>query len=358
MPVTSCSWCWLATISLAGGVAFAVNEKQIHGNDDRIEVYEETDATILALSRSVCALVADENCQDNSDGTHMLVPFEFTFTDGFGFPVFFCEDEPFLDQPSVAFCTGFLVAPDVIATAGHCVEEGDITGIRVVFGWEMLDAETPASVVPNEQVYYVTEVVDAVSQYLSLPLLVDRLRLRVRDYAVLRLDRPVTVPGAAPLPLRTFGHVPSGALLGIIGHPMGLPKKIAFNATTRPRDNLHPDFFFTNLDNLGGNSGSPVFNRQTGVVEGIAIFDNVSSLWTLEDGCVRPLRVPEGEARSGVLRSAMLSHLTAGGRIMPKLLPVCGGQASPESNAADILVAGVAAVLLLGHLLGKRCRAS
>src|SRR5690606_25377246 len=35
--------------------------------------------------------------------------------------VTFCSSERFTEQPNPGMCSGFLIAPDLIATAGHCV---------------------------------------------------------------------------------------------------------------------------------------------------------------------------------------------------------------------------------------------
>ncbi len=55
----------------------------------------------------------------------------------------------------------------------------------------------------------------------------------------------------------------------VIGHPAGLPTKIAGGAQGRDRTN--EGFFTANLDTYGGNSGSAVFNSLTGLVEGILV---------------------------------------------------------------------------------------
>ena len=87
-----------------------------------------------------------------------------------------------------------------------------------------------------------------------------------KDYAVIKLDR---VPeNRTPLEIRIKGSIKKGTELVVIGHPSGLPLKIADGArVTTKRWN----FFYSNLDTYAGNSGSAVFNRKTGVVEGILI---------------------------------------------------------------------------------------
>ena len=55
----------------------------------------------------------------------------------------------------------------------------------------------------------------------------------------------------------------------VIGYPSGLPTKIADQAQVRT--NKHRNFFVANLDTFGGNSGSPVINKSSGLVEGILV---------------------------------------------------------------------------------------
>lgn len=56
----------------------------------------------------------------------------------------------------------------------------------------------------------------------------------------------------------------------MIGHPVGLPLKVADDAVVSdPGDGQ--TYFEANLDTYGGNSGSAVFNARTGLIEGILV---------------------------------------------------------------------------------------
>lgn len=227
--------------------------KVIYGTDDRHDVYEELDPDRVALARSTCGLMLPSQLTNNGNGTYTISTSAYT---KFGVPA--CAEEPFGNQPVAAFCTGFLVGDDLIATAGHCFDEDDVSFVHFVFGFEMLDAGTPVTVVNANQVYYGIEVV---GRALGGGL----------DYAVIRVDRPVTAPGAVPLRIRRNGTVAVGTPVGVIGHPAGLPTKIAFGTETQVYQNGAAGYFVANLDTFGGNSGSPVFDAATGVVEGILV---------------------------------------------------------------------------------------
>ena len=232
-------------------IAAAMREAQkvIYGVDDRKDRFPVTDDQARANAQSVASLFRASRVRDNGDG-------ESTLQVGtFGQVNSLCPDEPFVDQPVGAFCTGFLVAPDVIATAGHCVNEENVTTIRFVFGFRMADARTPQIVIRNSEVY-------AGAVVLGRELTADGA-----DWCLVRLDRAVS--GRPVLPLRRAGTIGAGQRLYVIGHPSGLPAKFAGGAEVRASSN--PAFFTANLDTFGGNSGSPVFNADTHEVEGILV---------------------------------------------------------------------------------------
>jgi hypothetical protein len=84
------------------------------------------------------------------------------------------------------------------------------------------------------------------------------------DWALVRLSRPVH--GRKPLRIRASGKIANGHPLFAVGHPNGLPTKLA-----NVRDNRSRAYFVANLDTYGGNSGSPVFDMRTRRVEGILV---------------------------------------------------------------------------------------
>jgi V8-like Glu-specific endopeptidase len=91
--------------------------------------------------------------------------------------------------------------------------------------------------------------------------------LEYADFALIRLDRRVR--NRTPLGVNRSGlPVDLRATLTMIGYPAGIPQKIALGGSVKGSVAGQP-FFTANLDSLGGNSGSPVINEATGLIEGI-----------------------------------------------------------------------------------------
>jgi hypothetical protein len=100
------------------------------------------------------------------------------------------------------------------------------------------------------------------------------------DYAFIELDRKVT--DLEPLKVRTSGKISKGDSVVVIGHPTGLPTKIADGAKVR---SIQGKFFSANLDTFGGNSGSAVFNAVTHEVEGILVRGETDYVYNSTLGC-------------------------------------------------------------------------
>jgi hypothetical protein len=328
--------CALLVCLAATGVA--QDAKEIYGEDDRRDMFEVTDPFIRQLANAVPALMYAEDLVYNGNGAYTILPkvnaLESPNGDQQWLP---CPDEPFSNQPYAAFCSAFLVDDDLIATAGHCSIDLELEDMRVVFGWEMIDADTWVTEVPADNVYFVEE---ALGEVLN----------PFKDHAVLRLDRAVNVPGVEPLDVRRRGKVTNNALVGVIGYPMGLPKKVAFGPDTRVYGNLRPWFFKANFDASGGNSGSPVFDQETGVVEGIYVSSRVED-FILDIDCFRVNQVANFQANQGVIRSTNFAHLLPDGPLVAKQLPVCGVtpvEISGSRLSDGALILFTAILLILG----------
>lgn len=232
--------------------------KVIYGTDDRLDIYQVSDPALVELARSTAAMIATEDLPAARRRswfrprakTGIVISGPSLESRGI------CPSERFAQQPSTANCSGFLVSDKLIVTAGHCVrDESDCSGYKWVFDFKVNSAESTSVAISQTNVYGCKKIVETVLDPITK-----------NDYAVIELDR--SVKDRNPLALRKEGTVGVGDPLIVVGHPSGLPTKLAAGANVR---SLQGTFFVGNLDTYGGNSGSAVFNAQTLEVEGILV---------------------------------------------------------------------------------------
>lgn len=217
----------------------------VYGEDGRQDYFETTDAQLLKLAKSTVALI------DKDDLIFLAAEniYKFRGTN----EISMCPTEKFLKQPKVAYCSGALIAPDMILTAGHCVSDSrECQSVRFVFDYKLENPQTILKSVLPENTFRCAEIIKTIEIKNGA------------DFALIRLDR--NVPDREPLQLSDQEpnyHEP----LMLIGHPAGLPTKFTLNGKVR---SLIADQYFTaSVDAFSGNSGSAVFDQQTGLILGV-----------------------------------------------------------------------------------------
>jgi hypothetical protein len=227
-------------------------QRAIYETDDRNDFYEIQDEKMLKDLDSVVILVTSNKLNKISQNKFEIV------TEKFGNAYNLCRDEIFRDQPIVRdSCSGFLVTSDIIATAAHCnyIDKYNINETRFVFGYRMNSLNNANTIIDESEVYRGKKLIGS------------NFTIDGPDWALVKLDRPVQ--NHRPVKLRRSGKIKDFEEVHVIGHPCGLPVKIAKNAFVR--DNSNNSYITCNLDTYGGNSGSPVFNSNTGEVEAILV---------------------------------------------------------------------------------------
>ncbi len=235
----------------------------VYGEDNRKDVFESTNPSFIELSKSTAAMIKGSNLK-------LLTNNEIEITASTLQQRGICSKERFSQQISAANCSGFLVAEDKLVTAGHCIRsEADCMNFKWVFDYRVDFSEQSTVNVPKTSVFSCKKIISR-----SLD------NVTKDDYAFIELDRKVL--DRQPLKVRKGGKVEKGAPLVVIGHPTGLPTKIADGANVR---SLQGKFFVANLDTYGGNSGSAVFNVETEEVEGILVRGETDYVLNSTLGC-------------------------------------------------------------------------
>jgi V8-like Glu-specific endopeptidase len=208
-----------------------------YGEDNRLEPFDDHVPNLARdLTQYVAVLVRPSTIATSGTRAYLNSP---TLDEKYG-PL--CPNQQFADQIAPGFCTGFLIGPDTLVTAGHCIKDNlDCQNTRFVFGFQMNKGEKLDSLA-TKNVYRCKQVVTSVREPEGA------------DYAVIRLDRSTGLKG---FDYAVEDETRMNQSVFVIGHPNGLPMKIATDVYVLD-EGVNLPYFVVNSDTFGGNSGSPV----------------------------------------------------------------------------------------------------
>jgi V8-like Glu-specific endopeptidase len=239
----------------------------IYGEDNRHELYQSKDERVNRLASSVVALFLAKNLYRWENGTYEIKG------NPFGSYYQACDGERFTRQTSAAFCSGTLVGPDLVLTAGHCFANSEPESCRetfFLFDYANFAPIKPPKYFNQEQLYRCKRIIKRRNSWTH------------GDFALVQLDRPAE--GRTPVPLRTNGDLPDEHELVLVGFPYGLPMKISDSAYIRNQSDM---YYNANLDGAGGTSGAPLFSRDDMVLEGIHLGGEKDFVYDRSNSCYR-----------------------------------------------------------------------
>ena len=273
------------TLLLLLSLSAYATQKGIYGEDNRLEVYQVEDKSLVEASHSTASMISKYKLGTSDEG--IIITDSRTLRQ----KRFVCEDEPFAKQMAPIDCSGFLVAPDIIVTAGHCMASKNSCKDNVwVFDYHADENGEAQVVLDKNNIYGCKELIEGALDPWFFG----------RDHAIIKLDRPVI--DREPLKYRKIGKVEDDANLAVIGNPSGLPTKVTLDGHIRKNDN--PYWFSTNLDAFGGNSGSAVLDEDSGLVEGILVRGDEDFYYDRISRCFRAAKYPMKD------ENAMGEHVT------------------------------------------------
>lgn len=203
-----------------------------------------------------------------------------------------CPGEKFSNMRTLGGCSGFLIAPDILVTAGHCKDYSiaDCSDDAWLFHHY---SSPPAgkALVKKEDIYHCQEVLAYEHN-------------QEADYAVLKLNR--SVPNATVLKVDPRDQAELHDPVAILGYPLGLP--FTYTPGGRILSKSKP-YLQTDSDAFKNNSGSALVNLRTGYVEGILTNSKRGVTMNALDGCAESIHHPQDSYKTIINRLSRISYI-------------------------------------------------
>jgi V8-like Glu-specific endopeptidase len=259
----------------------------IYGEDNRIDTFQSTSALHKKLALGTAAQIPNSSLKLRGTTVELLGEPLSSMPGPQNPPL--CAQERFHDQPTASDCSGFLVADNILVTAGHCMQTADrCSSMSWVFNYKVSSSTQTAVSVAAKDVYKCKRVIKQVLNTNT-----------ATDFAIIELDR--ANPGKA-LKLAKVAPV-VGSPIFMIGHPSGLPQKITTGAKVIK---VVGQSFRTDLDAFGGNSGSSVFNA-AGEIVGILVNGDTDYRLNSRLNCVEVNQMSSARNGEGVSAVAQIT---------------------------------------------------
>jgi hypothetical protein len=226
----------------------------------------ENYSVLSSLATSTLSLFHKDYLMPISQNTFLikawtLNSWEIPLSNGQTFQAPFCPEVSLKNQPSGAYCSGALVAPQRVVTSGHCVQTSVLCNeMKIVFGFNDLNlkfrTKQEALLISKDEIFSCKKVLfKSFSENLDDP-----------DIALIELDRPVPSEKHRPIAIaRTTPQINTPVVS--FGSPLGVPTKLSQGGRVL---GVETNYITTSLSALSSSSGGVVIelknNQAIGVI--------------------------------------------------------------------------------------------
>lgn len=260
--------------------------KSIYNLDDRSLIDDNTDEKIKKLSRSVGLIFFKDDLVDPNQSNNSTTIFSNLLSDDPPYGSNYCSTEKFATHHAYKkACSGFLIAKDIMVTAGHCFRsKNDCHRKLIAFDVRANREIQKGFEVNNKDIYECSKILFSPNDNTDPEI----------DVAIIQLDHKADRP---VLKVREAKKIEDDASVYMIGHPLGLP--LIYSNNAKVIDNSFEHTFKATLDSFHGNSGSPVFNLTNDWVEGVLVSGEPDEEYDHEQKCNRYAHYKDDDVSKG-----------------------------------------------------------
>ena len=256
---------------------FSLSALAVYEEDNRVDFYKVQDPKVQEISKAMAFQIYFDELKGWTFNRYWQILTRPLADRGI------CPNERFADQPVMRNdCSGILIGPKQMLLPGNCITEHYCDNDLYYFMFSYhLSSSTPLDVMRSKKYFYKCE----------------KILKRVYDpssalsYTILELDK--VVEGVTPVKLSAQAEIQPNEELLAIGHPEGMPLKIAGDAYVADQSKTH---FIVSSDIAGSSKGAGIFNARTYELEGMLI-GGTKNFTNSSDGCKRAPVLPFSETQ-------------------------------------------------------------
>ncbi|MEC9283648.1 MAG: trypsin-like peptidase domain-containing protein [Bdellovibrionota bacterium] len=254
-------------------------DQVVYGEDDRVDYFNSSSIHEMKMSEASVGIFLSSDLDEVSDYYYIQRSY-------LGQEYGLCSRERFFYQSVGPRCSGVLVANDLVLTAAHCIQDQaacENDSLKFNFDYKLKNSFDVLDYLKKSETY-------------SCKRLLYHSDSFQEDFALIQLDRPVS--GHAPVQsYQKLEQTNQDNKLAMLGHPLGLPQKIARGGKLRRWNNYSG---IIEIDAFSGNSGSAVYNEDTGALVGI-LSKGETDFEKEENGCLKVRRCTSGDCSGEVV---------------------------------------------------------
>jgi V8-like Glu-specific endopeptidase len=260
----------------------------VYGEDNRKDFFEVQDNEVRELSKAILYRIDKHELRGWTFQRYWKIITKKLEDKGV------CKDEKFSDQDTIRIgCSAVLIGKKKVLTGGNCISSFTCNNDLYywTFGYYKGTSDQSFEKLHKKNFFKCKEIVKRVYDPAS-----------GRSFAIFTLKKDVK--GIKPVKVSTVPLKDTDELI-IMGHPSGLPLKIAEGAAVIDQDQ---SLFISNSDIRGETVGSMAFNKKTKELVGLLIYGTYNYQYSYETYCNQVSRSENNQAQELFLKSNIFSE--------------------------------------------------